>query len=123
MSNPSSGHEIHRKTSQPVSAFVMLAGDGGESGALVLLGCCGDCAKTLLAMWQTGGNSPEHPGAAEVESVKMRKLGIARIGRNHRLHPASIFCPRNLRQESLQPVGEVAAGQNAPHHVSFGEAR
>lgn len=36
--NPSLRRQIHRIASQPVAAFVVLAGDGGEAGAFVGVG-------------------------------------------------------------------------------------
>src|SRR5882757_2346980 len=74
--------EIHRKTSEPMSAFVVRACDCCESGALMLISRRVQRVPAQIVLRKRRGDSLEHPRAAQVQAIEMRELRIARIGRD-----------------------------------------
>ena len=72
--------KINGEAAEPMSAFVMFARHGRETGATMGFGDSGERGTARIVGGKSGDNSFEHPGAAQVQTVEMRELRVARIG-------------------------------------------
>ena len=78
---------------------------------------CADRFESRVRRRQSGGDSLQHPGAAEIESIEMRQPRIARIGHHLGLHGHA------RREELPQPRRELRLRHDATHDVRLGDTR
>src|SRR5581483_1526738 len=79
--------EIHSKRAEPMAAFVVLSGHGGQCRGGVDVGLIEQACDPPVAGRQTVGDALQHPRAAQVETVEMRKLRIGPVGHKSGLEP------------------------------------
>ena len=63
-----------------MAAFVMFARHRGQSGATMRFSGGGERWPARVLRWERGKNSFKHPRAAQIQSIEVRELGVARIG-------------------------------------------
>src|ERR1700750_3317898 len=80
-----------------------------------------DGGEARIPWWKSRGDSFKHPGTAKVESIKMRKFRIRRIGDDRRLEPFRGAVGTNWRHELRQPYLIFLGGEHATNHVGFAE--
>lgn len=76
--------QVNGEAAQPVTPFVMLPGNGGESGSAVRRGGRLQGADPGITRGKMGGDTLQHPSPAQVETIQMRQLPIGRIGHHGR---------------------------------------
>src|SRR5262249_12764943 len=64
--------QIDCEASQPMTAFIVLAGDRGKPSATMLFGHGEDDGKASVLFLQAGSDAFEHPCTTEVQAIEMR---------------------------------------------------
>ena len=85
--DPALRRQVNREAPEPMSAFIMFTGNGGETGASVRIGGRLQRSSPRIVGWQRRENSFQHPRATQIQSIEMRQLRIARIGRDRDRQP------------------------------------
>ena len=105
--------KINSETAEPMSAFVMFACHGGEAGGTMSFSDGGERGTARVVGGKAGDNAFEHPGAAEVQAIEMRELGIAAIADDDGSEPVAARGTRQIRQEGGEPAREFGRRQHA----------
>ena len=104
-------------------AFIVAAGDVWQSSLCVGGRGARENLSGRIVRGQSSHDAAHAPGATKVQAIKVNKFRISAVGDNCRLQELLRLVARYRGQKPMEPRGEFALREHAPHEISFDQSR